>query len=223
MSCAQESDGKLKSRPRKPDPGLKAGTHSLGLGSRRDALLFVPEKYSAPAPLIVSLHGAGGSEKGGLNIVGTQAEEFGVLVLAPASRTSSWDVIDIGDFGPDVAFIDKALDWTFERCAVSRVAVGGFSDGASYALSLGLRNGDLFSDILAFSPGFLKSGGLTGRPRIYVSHGTKDQVLPIDVCSRRLVPRLKDAGYDVTYEEFDGPHRVPPELARRAVSRLAGR
>jgi phospholipase/carboxylesterase len=223
MCCAQGSGGKLKARPRKPGLGVKAGTHSLGLGRGRDALLCVPEGYSAPAPLIVSLHGAGGSEKGGLNIVRTQAEEFGVLVLAPASRGSTWDVIETGDFGPDVAFIDKALDWTFDRCAVSRVAVGGFSDGASYALSLGLTNGDLFGDILAFSPGFMRPAALTGRPRIYVSHGTKDQVLPIDVCSRRLVPKLKDAGYDVTYDEFDGPHRVPPELARRAVSRFEAR
>jgi phospholipase/carboxylesterase len=56
-----------------------------------------------------------------------------------------------------------------------------------------------------------------GRPRIFVSHGTRDAVLPIDVCSRRIVPQLEKAGYDVTYIEFDGPHTVPPRVARQAL------
>jgi predicted esterase len=81
----------------------------------------------------------------------------------------------------------------------ARVAIGGFSDGASYALSLGLTNGDLFSHVLAFSPGFMAPAGQEGSPRIFVSHGTRDAVLPIDRCSRRIVPTLRRAGYDVAY------------------------
>ena len=45
---------------------------------------------------------------------------------------------------------------------------------ASYALSLGIANGNLFSHVLAFSPGFLAPAGQTGSPRICVSHGTQD-------------------------------------------------
>ena len=37
-----------------------------------------------------------------------------------------------------------------------RVCASGFSDGASYALSLGAANGDLFTHIAAFSPGFMR-------------------------------------------------------------------
>ncbi len=48
-------------------------------------------------------------------------------------------------------------------------------------------------------------------------NGTRDEALPIDVCSRRIVPRLEQAGYDVTYREFNGPHTVPPQIAREAV------
>jgi predicted esterase len=41
---------------------------------------------------------------------------------------------------PDVALIDQALSEIFNRYMVdaSRLALGGFSDGASYALALGL-------------------------------------------------------------------------------------
>jgi predicted esterase len=62
-----------------------------------------------------------------------------------------------------------------------------------------------------------------GTPRIFVSHGTQDRVLPIERCSRRVVPQLERAGYDVLYHEFDGPHTVPPEIARQAARWFAGR
>ena len=32
-----------------------------------------------------------------------------------------------------------------------------------------------------------------------------------------VVRWLEASGYDVTYREFDGPHTVPPEIARGAV------
>jgi len=99
-----------------------------------------------------------------------------------------------------------------------KIAVCGFSDGASYALGLGMSNGDLFRGVMAFSPGFVPSGvERAGTPRIFISHGTKDQILPIDECSRRLVAQLKQTGYEVKFQEFDGPHAVPPEIARTAM------
>jgi predicted esterase len=104
------------------------------------------------------------------------------------------------------------LAWTFSSYAIdpARVAIGGFSDGASYALSLGFTDGDLFPHVLAFSPGFAAPARRVGSPRIFVSHGTRDAVLPIDRCSRRIVPTLQRTGYDVAYRKFDGGHAVPP-------------
>ncbi|HYH46455.1 MAG TPA: phospholipase, partial [Thermoanaerobaculia bacterium] len=109
-------------------------------------------------------------------------------------------------------------------CAVdaARLAIGGFSDGASYALSVGLTNGDLFTHVLAFSPGFMAPARQEGKPGIYVSHGTRDEVLPIARCSRQLVPQLEQSGYQVIYREFDGPHTVPAEIARQATNWLVG-
>ena len=51
---------------------------------------------------------------------------------------------------------------------------------------------------------------------MFVSHGKADAVLPIDRCSRRLIPQLQRA-YDTTYHEFDGPHIVRPEEAKQAM------
>jgi phospholipase/carboxylesterase len=97
------------------------------------------------------------------------------------------------------------------------VACTGFSNGASYTLSLGLTNGDLFSRLVAFSPGFMAPTELRGRPEVFIAHGTQDNALPIDQTSRSIVPELRAAGYDVIYREFEGKHEILPRLSRRAL------
>lgn len=215
----------LTARPRSVPPGATPdrGLIPLGLEAVRDSLLYVP---SAPAPdrpaaLVLVLHGAGGDARAGLSLLAPVAEEYNLVVLAPASRSSTWDAVRSA-YGPDVDVIDRALDRVFGMLPVDpqRVAVGGFSDGASYALGLGLANGDLFSRIIAFSPGFVPAAPRTGRPEIFISHGTGDNVLPIGRTSRRILPVLRRDGYEPTYREFQGPHTVPPEVLREACDWL---
>ncbi len=198
----------------------------LMLGAARDSYLYVPATYRVerPAPLVLLLHGAGGHARQGLYQLRSLADEAGVVLLAPASREYTWDLLVDRRYGPDVTLVDRALEHVFSLYAVdtARIAVGGFSDGASYALSLGITNGDLFTHVLAFSPGFVAPAEQVGSPRIFVSHGTHDEVLPIDLCSRRLVPRLERAGYDVRYREFDGGHTISPEIALEAVDWFTG-
>jgi predicted esterase len=172
-------------------------------------------------PLALLFHGAGGVAEYGLSLLQGLADKANLLLLAPASRGPTWDIIQ-HDYGPDVAHIDQALEHVFTRYAVdpTHLAIGGFSDGASYALSLGLTNGDLFTHIMAFSPGFMAPARRGGKPRIFISHGTRDDVLPIDACSRQIVPQLRRSGYDVRYREFDGPHTVPPAITQEAKSRF---
>jgi phospholipase/carboxylesterase len=85
-------------------------------------------------------------------------------------------------------------------------------------------NGDLFTHCLAFSPGFLAPVRFEGRPALFVSHGTRDEVLPIEACSRRMMPRLERAGYYGQYMEFPGGHEMPEEVQQTALAfLLAGR
>src|SRR4051794_17435629 len=137
--------GRLMGHPAKVDGTAPTGLHALGLEDGRDGLLYVPSGYRAdrPAPLVVMLHGAGGNARDAMGPLRGLTDLAGFLLLAPDSRGRTWDVL-LGGFGPDVAYINRALEWSFGRYAVdpSRVAVAGFSDGASYALSLGLGNGD---------------------------------------------------------------------------------
>ena len=220
---AEAELGRLTARPRQ---GMAAttvdtGVQPLGLGGERDGLIHIPAGYrtDTPAPLLLLLHGATGYGGRMLKRVPDLADATGVIVLAPDSRDGSWDIISRGGYGPDVAFLDRALAATFDRYAIdpARVAIGGFSDGASYALSLGVMNGDLFTHIIALSPGFMAPLDQTGKPRIFVSHGTMDEVLPIDMCSRPLVMMLYQGGYDLNYQEFDGPHAMPAPIVEQAM------
>jgi len=218
-----DDPARLLSRPRDGASGttIEPGLHSLGVTADRDAKLFVPPEARGgrPVPLMVTLHGAGGGGDGrGLGRFG-EAGALGVALLLPLSRGPSWDIIVEGRFGPDVELIDAALAATFDRIAVdpSAIALAGFSDGASYALTLGLANGDLFPFLIGASPGFVVDVERHGDPDVFVSHGRRDKVLPIDQTSRRIVPQLRGAGYDVTYVEFEGGHELPAQIVQRSI------
>jgi phospholipase/carboxylesterase len=219
LSSGLRNDGRIEARPRAGVVPSVSGTRALGLGRDRDAIVQLPDAGSTtPLPLLVLLHGADGSAAGVLRRLGPMAHEAGVAVLAPDSRGSTWDAIR-DDFGRDVDFIQRALQRVFDTVATdaARVSIGGFSDGATYAVSLGLINGDLFRRVLAFSPGFVITGATHGKPRFFISHGTADRILPIDRCSRVIVQRLQNRGYDVTFREFEGAHEVPASIAREGM------
>jgi phospholipase/carboxylesterase len=212
LVSADPAQAVLRSRPHKRTEDAKTGMQPLGIGFGRDGFMYVPATYrrDKPTPLLVLLHGA--TQDSTLWSRGPLEKLFdnpAVIVLAPDSRERTWD-LSLGGYGPDVRFIDEALALAFRKCNIdpARIALGGFSDGASYALSLGISNGDLFSALIAFSPGYISPARRKGTPRIFVAHGTQDQILPIDQTSRTIVPDLKEAGFNVHYEEFDGPHTV---------------
>src|SRR4051794_33110536 len=214
---------RLHARPaRDPCADVALATSELDGG----ALLRMPPAAAtaAPLPLVVLFHGAGSSARAALGLLASVADDAGVVLLAPQARASTWDAIR-GGFGPDVAQLDAQLAQVFATCPIdaAHIALGGFSDGASYAVSLGLGNGDLVTHMLAFSPGFAAPAAWYGRPRLFVTHGTADAVLPIDRCSRVVVPRLRREGYDVVYIEFEGGHEVPAAVARRSVEWLLDR
>jgi len=213
-------DPRLTARPASPTREPTRGRTRIAPELDRGALLYVPGSYvpTTPMPLIVALHGAGGDAERWSSLFGA-CEARGIVLLAPDARGRTWDRVR-ADFGPDVSFIDAALRYTFERCAIDkgRVALAGFSDGASYALSLGPSNGDLFTHLVAWSPGFSDpSEPIVGSPRVFVSHGTGDRVLPVRITRDALVPMFEMDGYPIEYVEFQGGHEMPADVVERTL------
>ncbi|MBS0450027.1 MAG: hypothetical protein JSS14_01830 [Proteobacteria bacterium] len=170
-----------------------------------------------PAPLLCVLPGHGGVDGGLIDHVLDWASENGAHVIVASACGRTWDILEQG-YGPDVVNIDAAIHWAQRNWSIdhSRVALAGFSDGASYALTIGLKNGDCISHLMAFSPGFVMPASPKGRPAIRVAHGSKDGVLPV-ACGQGIAQRLHDDGYHMQYEEFDGEHVAPREVVARAL------
>ena len=213
-------EGRLSARPQRVTRAVSSGFAPLSIGRDRDGVLYVPaQAKDGPVPLVVLLHGAGGSAQGIRRRLFGTSDSLPFALLIPDSRGPTWDAIR-GPYGPDVAFLDSALRIVFSRAPIdpSRVIVSGFSDGASYALALGRLNGDLFTRVIAFSPGFIPPGGAAGKPDIFITHGNADPILPFESTSRRIVPVLTRAGYSVKLRQFVGGHTIPPELVKEALA-----
>lgn len=216
--------GRLSVTPTTPTQSATPGLQPLGLASPRDGLRYVPSSYSPdkPIPLLVLLHGAAGNSANWFGSYDERAEEAGCAVLAIDSRDTEWDLIAAAAYGDDLAFLETALTDTFDRVAIdpTRMAIGGFSIGASYALGVGLTNGDLFGHVIAYAPVEFFGVDQHGMPRVFVSHGRRDPA-PIELSSRPFVAQLRAAGYEVEFVEFDGGHAVPQRISDRAFDWLA--
>lgn len=222
---SEPSNGRIDARPSTqtgfPSPGIRP----LLLEPGRDGRLYVPPGLTTgtPAPLILALHGATGSGQDMLTALSKYADQFGIVMLSPDSRGVTWDAIR-GLYADDVRYINSAMAYTFERCNIdpARIGVVGFSDGASYSLGIGRLNGDLFHRIVSFSPGVLLQATDAFKPEVYITHGYRDSVLPMDTTSIPIVEELEARGYTVTFRKFDGGHWMPLAYVPEALQWVIG-
>jgi phospholipase/carboxylesterase len=224
---ADHGEGRLASRPT-ADPSTP-GAAEPGLRPLGDEdaphWLYVPPGYrrNEPVGFVLALHGSGGSARKALGRIESTVVAERAIALAAKSRGHSWDLVG-GGFGEDVAEIDRRLEEVFDTYAIDprRVGVQGFSDGASYALSLGVTNGDLFRHIVASSPGFFDPGDPRGSPSVFLTHGIDDPVLPFEQTRDEFVPRLRELGANVTFRSFEGGHGVPNAMVPQMLDWLDG-
>jgi phospholipase/carboxylesterase len=221
----QPADPKLAARASTPHGSAAKGTSTVYSSADQNALLYVPTNYqpTVPAPLVLMFHGAAIPAAGPLHLFAPYADAAGLVLLSVDSFVPTWDVISTGAYGADLAFVNASLKAAFNVVNVdpARVCVEGFSDGATYALALGISNGDLFSHVIAFSAGFIPPFVRRGKPKFFESHGVNDPILPIDEAGRVISQELIADGYDVDYVEFDGVHEAPAPIVQQAIAWLA--
>jgi predicted esterase len=201
------------------------GLRTLSTANKRNGLIYVPKQNqeNRPMPLALVFHEAGANAKQAIDLLQRWADFYGTILVAPDSRGRTWDLI-IGDFGPDVTYINRTLNQVFKENNIdkNKIAIAGFSDGGSYALSLGLASGEFFSHIIAFSPAFMAPAFRLGSPEVFISHGKLDPIFPIEQCSRPIVRTLEKQGYKISYHEFNGSHAVPLEISQEAMQWFIG-
>ncbi len=202
---------------RKQEQLCSPGEHALTLSNGQPARMRVTPG-SGPRALVVVLHGAGGTPAGALDAFRGGWDEPGLVLIAPASKGQTWSILR-SEQDLDLESVNLALAEAYERCTIDRrrIAVGGFSDGATYALTLGVSNGDLFPAVIALSPGRDRRGRAARRPALLRLARHPRPVLPIARAGDAVVKKLRERDYPVTYRRFRGGHEASPETSAAAV------
>jgi len=210
------------------NPEKRNGVLSLAGGT----YAYLPKGLTgAPAPVLVVLHGAGGQAADMLEQYRDEADKHGIILLIPNAAKGTWDMINdlkgrLGAefnvtprYGKDLKAIDAGLADLFNRVAVdpARVGVLGFSDGATYGLSIGTANPQLFRTVIAFSPGPAFLGKIDPTQRVFISHSENDKVLPYST-ARGHVAKLRVKKAIVAFESHDAGHKVPDDVNDKAFA-----
>lgn len=183
--------------------------------------VFVPAHYQPGTPigLLVMLHGGGSAGQQYIGTFQALADAHDFIILAPDSKQLTWDMIASTRVGVDIPRLEMAIEYVLQRATIdpARIWLGGHSDGASYALTLGTANGDRFRKLLIFAAGIYWTPYKIGRPDVRVVHGQFDPVFPFSQVTSEVVRPLERAGYAVTFAPFAGGHDLPSDVAEAAI------
>ena len=215
-------------------PTARQGVQALGDG----AFLYRPSTNASRRPVLVLLHGAGMSGRAFLEGLRGEADRCGCLLLSVQSGGATWDTVGLVAragagrvtpdrlYGADVGRVERALAAALKAPDADRrsVVLAGFSDGASYALSLGMANPKVFRGVVAIAPGFhLEPAAINPRQRLFVAHSLQDRILPFTRTRDATVAPLKRAGFDIRFRSFDGGHRVDRKVLAEGVDFVLGK
>jgi len=179
--CATDARGQTATASCDLPRAAGVSSHSLTSGQRQRAYrLFVPPGYDGHArlPLVLDLHGSGGSSAGQARTTGfeTVAASERFLVATLDAEGARWNVPVQDARADDVAYVaDVITNVAMLVCTdETRVYATGFSGGARMTSLLGCRLGSRIAAIAPVS-GLRFSEPCTGRPvPVLTFHGLAD-------------------------------------------------
>ena len=203
----------LKVTYQAPDaPATTGGLGRVTVGEQHLAHVLAPHVID-PArryPLLLVLHGAGRQDEMIARGLRDEPDRRQAIFVVPRSRAMTWDLI-AGGQGEDLAFIGVVLESVYRRFPIdpARHATIGFSDGASYALGIGLSNPRIFDAVMGWAAGFLAidTNNLKPddrKPRVLLEYGTRDQLFSFEQVALPIRELLTQLGYPLEFWVDEG-------------------
>ncbi len=166
-------------------------------GIKRTFLYHIPKNTATPPPLIIALHGGGGSgesminlTKGGFN---TLSEEYGFIVVYPDAIEKHWnDGRGIEDYYSnrenidDVKFISSLINHFYSNFNIdkSRVFVTGMSNGGLMSFRLACELNEKIKAIAtvaaSMSENIYSTCQISKPISVMIIHGTEDLIIPFE-------------------------------------------
>ena len=186
----------------------------------------------ASAPLLLTFHGTGGTERQfhgigpqllpGAHVVSPrgEVEEDGMLRFF---RRAGEGIYDMEDLAQRTAEMAGFVAGEVARTGASRVVGLGYSNGANILASVLTARPELFTDavllhpLIPFTPP--DAPGLEGR-RVLITAGQRDPICPPQL-TMRLSDWLEAQGARVTLHWHGGGHEVAPSEWQAAQAFLA--
>jgi len=196
-------------------------------------LVREPKVKKDKNPLILLLHGYGSNEEDLFSFATELPDEYYIIsARAPfdmmygsyawyainfdADENKFSDIVQAKQSRDLIAeFIDElVLNYTIDA---SNVTLVGFSQGCILSYAIAVSYPEKVQRVVALS-GYFNSDIATDNLqendfstlKIFASHGTVDQVVPVD-WARNSIPKLKQLGIAIVYKEYPVGHGVAPQ------------
>jgi len=217
------------SPPQQPELNGRAGWGDIGVrnASGRSGSYYLPPGYhQKEVPLVVLMHGSGGSGADMVNLFRALAAERGFAIVAPDSRQLrdgllTWEVPNHpGETGEDrihtMNCVHALEAMPGVRVDSRRTLIAGYSGGGSSAPYIA-SNESLFQSFAVLHGGIIPGGYGNNRVRGWFSGGDSDQIRPIEGV-RKAMEQLETDGWEskIEFQTFTCDH-APTVAEMRAV------
>lgn len=196
-------------------------------------LVRAPKIILDKNPLLLFLHGYGSNEEDLFSFASELPEEYYVIsARAPFDMgfgSYAWYAInfdadenkfsDIPQAQQSRDLIASFIDELIANYPIdsSNVTLIGFSQGTILSYAIALSYPEKIQRVVAMS-GYLNTEMVKpnfennnfSNLKIFASHGTVDQVVPVD-WARKAAPALTQLGIDIVYKEYPVGHGVAPQ------------
>jgi phospholipase/carboxylesterase len=199
-----------------------------------------PAEYNSakPYPLVISLHGGGGSyetfqrlwkyfEDPQFIMVTPQAPYKWLMGEKIGYDWAAWPTEDLATMQRAIkltsTYIENLIQTLSARYKINKVYLMGFSQGSIITQIAGINNHQLLAGIIILSgpevdhpdkPEIVWPSAnavqLANNLKVFIGHGKDDEIVDISLAKKSRI-QYEESGYEVSFFEFEGGHEINQE------------